>query len=1026
MNIKDWQRLTHNDSAVYILPEAPDWILPNKQADQMIQEMRDTNTPLKKQLTHTNHRSRQVINEMCHPTRPYSGRAKQLNLSSLEECWFHITDQCNLACSHCMFSCSPKHRTAMSLADFISYFDQAHGLGARTFFLTGGEPLVHGNIKEICTQILDKSPDTQLVILTNGLLLQQFIPFFAELDQERIHFQVSMDGNETSHDAIRGKGNFKKLQTNLETLVKLNTHTSLAMVVNPDTIDAMANLVQTAEKLSISNVHYLWLFETGNARDTADVPIQEIFTRLMAAQEKASKLSISIDNIEAIRGRIFSPRGTRYDLGNAGWESLAIGPDGSVYPTPALIREPKALCGNAGDGLEQIWKTSQILTQIRTLSIAGDPAFKTDALKYLTGGSDLNHSFYASGKFSGHDPYQPLYNAIALWQMTTPASRIDTPHWPCIELRMGDRLLNCDTNHGEVALTHSNCVLSTSTVHAKVNGFYSQAAQDPNSDIINPVCYPEEEMAHVPVAARIRSYGCGSPVLDAGISPGDTLVDLGSGAGMECFIAANKTGPKGKVFGIDMTDPMLALAVQSLAGVEKALGYKNIAFKKAFLEHLPLDNDRADIVISNCVVNLSEDKPATFAEIFRVLKPGGRLVISDIVTDTIPPPAILNDPKLRGECIAGALTTPRLMSILEIQGFEQITIAKRFFYREVMGHKFFSITYEAVKPQATHTSPKKVLYPGPFAAVITDQGDTLVRGEQTSLAWNETKKDQVLILDDQGNVTNVDMENSCACYTPPEQKKGADQAGQPPNKLSSQHKSMTGCMQCGAPLIYFTSDKTMVCSHCKLEKPANAMCDNGHFICDTCHSQDAFGIVLDICRTSREIDMIKLLSLIRCHPAMPLHGPEHHFAIPGAIVAAYKNLGGQVTDRQIQSAIERGKGIPGGSCGFWGACGAALGVGIAFGIILESSPVAPGPRQKVQQTVGKIIQELGQREAARCCQRESWTALILASEISKEILPIPLVVDTDLSCTQMGQNRECPGRACQFFKQQKPILFQAL
>jgi hypothetical protein len=172
--------------------------------------------------------------------------------------------------------------------------------------------------------------------------------------------------------------------------------------------------------------------------------------------------------------------------------------------------------------------------------------------------------------------------------------------------------------------------------------------------------------------------------------------------------------------------------------------------------------------------------------------------------------------------------------------------------------------------------------------------------------------------------------------------------------------------------------------------------------------------------------MIKLFNRIRRHPAVPLHGPEHHFAVPGAITAAYRNLGGAISDDQILSALERGKAIPGGVCAFWGGCGAALGVGIAFGIILESTPVKAGPRQTIQQVTGKIIERLGEIAAARCCQRESWTAMIIASQMSQTILPIAMPVDTDLACTQAGQNRECPGRRCPYFKTPEPVLFHKL
>ena len=219
--------------------------------------------------------------------------------------------------------------------------------------------------------------------------------------------------------------------------------------------------------------------------------------------------------------------------------------------------------------------------------------------------------------------------------------------------------------------------------------FYAKADASDNEEILNPVCYPNDVLGHIPVDARVRSYGCGSPVLDAGIIPGNVVVDLGSGAGVECFIAARMVGPHGHVIGVDMLDHMIDKAKAFVDDVAHTIGCRNVEFKKGYLEHIPVDDQTVDVIISNCVVNLSEDKRQTFAEIYRILKPGGRICISDVVTDKPCPPAIQNDAKLRGECIAGALVQPHLMTILESTGFNHIRMIKRFFYRRVQNHDFF-------------------------------------------------------------------------------------------------------------------------------------------------------------------------------------------------------------------------------------------------------------------------------------------------------------------------------------------------
>ena len=163
------------------------------------------------------------------------------------------------------------------------------------------------------------------------------------------------------------------------------------------------------------------------------------------------------------------------------------------------------------------------------------------------------------------------------------------------------------------------------------------------------------------------------------------MVDLGSGRGVECFIAARQVGARGKAIGVDMLEQMLAAAQRGAAAVAVNLGYRNLEFRHGYLEQLPLEDQSVDVVLSNCVMNLSPDKRRAFGEILRVLRPGGRLVISDVVCEEEPDAAIRNDDILRGECIGGALTQRDLVGILEEAGFVAVRFLKRFPYRVVGG-----------------------------------------------------------------------------------------------------------------------------------------------------------------------------------------------------------------------------------------------------------------------------------------------------------------------------------------------------
>ena len=200
---------------------------------------------------------------------------------------------------------------------------------------------------------------------------------------------------------------------------------------------------------------------------------------------------------------------------------------------------------------------------------------------------------------------------------------------------------------------------------------------------------------------------------------------------------------------------------------------------------------------------------------------------------------------------------------------------------------------------------------------------------------------------------------------------------------------------------------------------------NGHFVCDACHSKEGLPVILHICLTTMETDMILLLEEIRKHPAIPVNGPEHHIMVPGIILATYGNLGGKISSDDVRNGIKRGAQVPGGYCGFMGICGAAVGVGIAFALILESNPVKPVERKIVQGVTGAVLMDIAAHEAARCCQRDSWIALKKAAELSVDCLPIPLKAEKRLSCRQQGKNKECIKAACHYGQLRIVDIFSA-
>jgi SAM-dependent methyltransferase len=216
--------------------------------------------------------------------------------------------------------------------------------------------------------------------------------------------------------------------------------------------------------------------------------------------------------------------------------------------------------------------------------------------------------------------------------------------------------------------------------------------------------YSADETAAVPAGANM-GLGCGNPQAIANLKPGETVLDLGSGGGFDCFLAARQVGDSGRVIGIDMTPAMLSKA---RANAEKG-GYTNVEFRLGEIEHLPVADRAVDVIISNCVINLSPDKPRVFRECFRVLEPGGRLAISDVVAFAELPAHIQEDMALLTGCMAGATPISELTAMLHDAGFENVRIqpkeeSKSFIREWAPGTPItdyvVSASIEAVKPAA--------------------------------------------------------------------------------------------------------------------------------------------------------------------------------------------------------------------------------------------------------------------------------------------------------------------------------------
>jgi len=243
-------------------------------------------------------------------------------------------------------------------------------------------------------------------------------------------------------------------------------------------------------------------------------------------------------------------------------------------------------------------------------------------------------------------------------------------------------------------------------------------------DISASKLYPISELETLPEEVTGLSMGCGDPITLASLKPGQIVLDLGSGGGIDCFMAAKKVGESGHVIGVDMTAEMLEKARTNQA----KLGFKNVDFRLGEIEHLPVVDNSVDVIISNCVVNLSPDKPQVFREAFRVLRSGGRLALSDIVTDGPLPQVVKDSLSAWAGCVAGALDVKDYISTIEAAGFTNIELTPVYFDQQTVDEYV-----KVIQPEAGSTAGKRlVMSDGVKVKVVeldegVDLGDKPVR-----------------------------------------------------------------------------------------------------------------------------------------------------------------------------------------------------------------------------------------------------------------------------------------------------------
>ena len=221
------------------------------------------------------------------------------------------------------------------------------------------------------------------------------------------------------------------------------------------------------------------------------------------------------------------------------------------------------------------------------------------------------------------------------------------------------------------------------------------------------------------------------------------------------------------------------------------------------------------------------------------------------------------------------------------------------------------------------------------------------------------------------------------------------------------------CLICGAPLKYLAQDEEMECAVCHKKEYSKTRCVRGHYVCNECHTQGMDGI-WGICLSETSKDPIAILEKMMSLPFCHMHGPEHHVMVGAALLTAYKNAVGVLDlPKALEEMRSRGKKVPGGACGFWGACGAGISTGMYMSIATGSTPLAGKAFGLSNQMTGRALQAIGEIGGPRCCKRDSYLAIREAVQFTKEQLGVEMTPPR-IICSRSAQNNQCIGKSCPF------------
>jgi radical SAM protein with 4Fe4S-binding SPASM domain len=667
----------------------------------------------------------------------YVGRSQVLAPHKLDELWMYYTMACNLRCKHCLVSAGKGLRKELSTEEFKDIVDESIKLGVKRFYITGGEPFIKEGIFDLIKYIT-KTKKRELIVLTNATLFDdKKIAELKKFVSPKLILQVSLEGhNAEIHDKLRGEGSFDKAVDGIKKLISIGITPIVSTAISKLNEKDISKTSRFLSKLGIQEHNVLWMHAKGRGANNLNdlhVPSDDIAKAMKKLKKQYKEQEIIFDNVESLKVRVRAKRGRKNDLCNNCYEKICVNADGNVYPCASLNGDKDFNAGNVRKkSLKDIWLNSKVMERGRNASVQDKPECRKCYLEYFCGGGCTSHSYYGSevdtgkGSITALDPYCSTYKSMfedIIWELAsegvTPQNGTDYNR-PLVYNAMDSKLpghfgkgIKTIDKNFDVGCYHCSCVLSVDVeddeevckpeikghVTKTVKKKFSTAAYNPVADYYCPTGYNPKDLAHIPNEVLDVSYGCGNPAALAAIKKSETIVDLGAGGGIDCFIAAKKVGKKGRVIGIDMTDEMLDKARIGAKKVAEVLGYDIVEFRAGNIMEMPIEDNSVDLVISNCVINLTEDKAKVLEEIYRILKPGGRYLISDIVSDKPVPGYLKRDKEMWNACLSGALTDKDFTAVAKDAGFLNVKMTKNYLYKKVEFIEFYSITLTGNKPK---------------------------------------------------------------------------------------------------------------------------------------------------------------------------------------------------------------------------------------------------------------------------------------------------------------------------------------